>query len=107
MTSDVVNINYEVSLYSPSNTKTVLESYINFLLESNNGDGNATVQIEVSANYTLVFYGHVGHVGSTPEFGPFRSVPVMTSLLPPTNGTINKLLFSTEGQSGSGGSPSS
>jgi hypothetical protein len=97
MTSDVVNINYEVSLYSPANTKTILESYFNFLHESNNANGDSTVQIEVTANYTLVFYDHVGHVGNTPEFEPFRSVPVMRTFISPTNGTISKLLFSTEG----------
>ncbi|KAH7014660.1 hypothetical protein B0J12DRAFT_611307 [Macrophomina phaseolina] len=107
MTSDVVDINYEVSLYSPNSTKAVLEAYIDFLHENNNGTGDSSVQIEVTQNYTLIFFGHVGHVNSTPEFEPFRSIPVLKTFIAPTNGTVNSLLFATAGQSGQAGSSES
>lgn len=107
MTSDVVDINYEVSLYSPNSTKAVLKAYIDFLHENNNGTGDASVQIEVTQNYTLIFFGHVGHVSSTPEFQPFRSIPVLKTFIAPTNGTVSSLLFATAGQSGQAGSSES
>jgi len=100
MTSNVLNINYEVSLYHTNSTRAILEAYVEFLRAD--GPGDAVVQVEVSPNSTLVFYGHVGHVGSSPEFKPFRSIPVMTQFVKPTNGTVASLLFATVGSSGNG-----
>jgi len=107
MTTDVVDINYEVALYAPNNTKAILTAYVNFLNENNGGSGDANVQIEVTQNYTLIFYGHVGHVPSAPESKPFRSIPILKTFIPPTNGTVTSLLFATEGQSGQAGSSDS
>ena len=107
MTSDVVDINYEVSLYAPNNTKAILTAYTDFLHRTNDGNGDASVQIEVTQNYTLIFFGHVGHVSSSPEFEPFRSIPVLKTFIPPTNGTVGSLLTATAGQSGQGGSSES
>lgn len=100
MTSDIININYEVSLYHKNHTRAILTAYANFLRED--GPGDAVVQLEVSQNSTLVFYGHIGHVSSAPEFKPFRSIPVLKPFLPPTNGTVASFLFATVGSSGNG-----
>jgi hypothetical protein len=107
MTSDIVDIHYEVSLYSPNFTKAILIAYIDFLHANNNSTGEASVKIQVTQNYTLIFFGHIGHVGPTPEFQPFRSIPVLKSFIAPTNSTVNSLLSATEGQSGQAGSSGS
>ncbi|KAJ4348483.1 uncharacterized protein N0V89_009858 [Didymosphaeria variabile] len=102
MTSNIVDINYEVSLYAPNSTRAILKAYVDFLHEVEGGTGDASIQLEMTPDHTLVFYGHVGHVSSAPEFAPFRSIPVMTPFIPPTNGTVAQLLFAAEGSSGQG-----
>ncbi|KAL1602685.1 hypothetical protein SLS60_006105 [Paraconiothyrium brasiliense] len=102
MTSDIVDINYEVSLYAPNATRAILKAYVDFLHEVEGGTGDASIQLEMTPDHTLVFFGHVGHVSSAPEFAPFRSIPVMTHFIPPTNGTVAQLLFAAEGSSGQG-----
>ena len=100
MTSDIVDINYEINIYAANSTRDVLKAYVEFLRKD--GPGDAVVQVEVSKDSTLLFLGHTGHVSSTPEFAPFRSIPVMTQFIKPTNGTVASLLFATVGSSGNG-----
>ncbi|KAF9731660.1 hypothetical protein PMIN07_001846 [Paraphaeosphaeria minitans] len=100
ITSDIIEINYEVNLYHKNATRAILSAYADFLRQD--GPGDAVVQLEVSQNSTLVFYGHIGHVSSAPEFKAFRSIPIMTPFLPPTNGTVASFLFATVGSSGNG-----
>lgn len=101
LTSDIVDIHYEINIYPSNATRDLLKAYSEFLRRD--GPGDAVVQLEVSKDSTLLFMGHTGHVASTPEFDVFRGIPVLTQFLKPTNGTVASLLFATVGSSGNKG----
>ena len=91
MTNDFFEISYEVVLYHPEDTPALLRAYANYT--ANETDTNSIVQVQVMANYSLGFYGYKGYVNSPAPFVPFRSLPILQTVLPQTNGTVNSLLF--------------
>jgi hypothetical protein len=92
---DFFNMYYEVSLYRPEDTPALLTAYANYT--ANETDMDSTIQLQVNAGYSLAFYGYKGQANSPVAFTPFRSIPVMQALIPPTNGTVTGLLFSSNG----------
>ncbi|KAJ5490657.1 FAD linked oxidase N-terminal [Penicillium expansum] len=85
-----IDIYYELKTYTVSNTPAVLEAYAKYLLDA---DINSNVKIQINPTYTLVFYGHLGHVPTPAAFGPFSGIPVASTVYPATNGSLSELLL--------------
>ena len=85
-----IDIYYELKTYTVSNTPAVLEAYAKYLLDA---DINSNVEIQINPTYTLVFYGHLGHVLTPAAFGPFSGIPVASTVYPATNGSLSELLL--------------
>ncbi|KGO52457.1 FAD linked oxidase, N-terminal [Penicillium expansum] len=85
-----IDIYYELKTYTVSNTPAVLEAYAKYLLDA---DINSNVEIQINPTYTLVFYGHLGHVPTPAAFGPFSGIPVASTVYPATNGSLSELLL--------------
>ena len=55
MTHPHTTISFGISVYAPNNTEAVLKAYTNYLLV--NSDNQTNIEVEVTTDYTLVFYG--------------------------------------------------
>jgi hypothetical protein len=89
-TNTGVDIYYEINLYSTANTPAILEAYANYLQDA---DINSNVEIQINSGYTLVFYGYLGHTSRPTTFDAFTDIPVQSTVFPPTNGSLNDVLF--------------
>ncbi|KAJ5159293.1 FAD-binding type 2 [Penicillium coprophilum] len=89
-TNTGIDVYYEINTYTVANTPAVLAAYATYLLDA---DTNSNVEIQTNPNYTLVFYGYLGHVSTPAAFDPFSDIPVASTLYPPTNGSLSELLL--------------
>ncbi|KAJ5359803.1 hypothetical protein N7517_008994 [Penicillium concentricum] len=89
-TNTGIDAYYEINTYTVANTPAVLTAYATYLLDA---DINSNVEIQINPNYTLVFYGYIGHVSTPAAFDPFADIPVASTLYPPTNGSLSELLL--------------
>ncbi|RMZ77831.1 hypothetical protein DV737_g4176, partial [Chaetothyriales sp. CBS 132003] len=102
-TNEYTKVYFEIYLYSPSNTSAVLQAYANYMANPNT-DVNTNVEIQVTANFTLVFLGYNGWTNKSVDFEPFYTIPPLATYFPPTNGTINDVVFGVSGNAKSVGS---
>lgn len=92
LTNTNTDIYYEIYLYTPEHTPTLLQAYANYLLR-NGSDTSSDVQIQVRANYSLAFYGYNTHTERPAVFDTFYRIPTKSTFFPPTNGTFNDIIF--------------
>ena len=103
MTSTSTDIYYEIYLYAPNSTTALIEAYGNYLSNPAT-DANSIVELDITANYTLVFYGYNAHTNRPKVFEPFYKIPTQSTFFPPTNGTVNDIVFGFDGRATSVGS---
>ncbi|KAL8826048.1 MAG: hypothetical protein Q9191_004034, partial [Dirinaria sp. TL-2023a] len=96
MTNTFTNIYYEIYLYAPSSTAALIDAYANYLSDPNT-DVNSNVELEIAANFTLAFYGYNAHTNRPKVFDPFYKIPTTSTFFPPTNGTVNDIVFGVDG----------
>ena len=96
MTNSFMNIYYEIYLYTPANTPALIEAYGNYLADPNT-DVNSNVELEIRANFSLAFYGYNAHANKPAVFNSFYKIPTSSTFFPPTNGTVNDVVFGVDG----------
>lgn len=83
---------YEIYTYSPENTPALLKAYGEFVADPDT-DPASNVGIRVDSRASLAFYGYDGPKNRPAIFNKFYSIPVTSTIFPPTNGSINDVLF--------------
>ena len=96
MTNSFMDIYYEIYFYKPTETPALIEAYGNYLADPNT-DVNSNVELEITANYSLAFYGYNAHANKPSVFDPFYNIPTSSTFFPPTNGTVNDVVFGVDG----------
>ncbi|KAF2182281.1 hypothetical protein K469DRAFT_691502 [Zopfia rhizophila CBS 207.26] len=99
---DPMIVTDEVNPYAANYIKPLLEGYVDFINNNNDGPSNANVQMNVTKKYTFMFYGRIGHVLSAPESEPFCRIHVTKNFVPAINATVNQLLFTIKAAGSSG-----
>lgn len=92
ITNDYNKAYYEVYLYKPADTPAVLKAYANYL-SNPNVDPKSQAAVQVNPTYTFAFLGYIGTANRPAMFNEFYKIPVLSTVAPPTNGTINQLIF--------------
>ena len=103
MTNTFTNIYYEIYLYAPNSTAALIDAYGNYLSDPAT-DVNSNVELEIAANFTLAFYGYNAHTNRPKVFDPFYKIPTASTFFPPTNGTVNDIVFGVDGNATAVGS---
>jgi hypothetical protein len=89
-TNTGIDVLYQINTYTIANTPTVFAAYATYLLDA---DINSNIEIQANPNFTLVFFGYLGHVSTPAAFDRFSDIPVASTMYPPTNGSLSDLLL--------------
>ena len=103
MTNSFMDIYYEIYLYKPTETPALIEAYGNYLADPNT-DVNSSVEVEITANFSLAFLGYNAHANKPAVFDPFYKIPISSTFFPATNGTVSDVIFGVDGSAVSPGS---
>ena len=98
-----MDIYYEIYTYDAENTPAVIQAYGNYLANPN-FDSNSNVEIDVTTTYSLAFLGYNGRTNKPAIFDEFYKIPIKSTIFPPTNGTVNDIVFGVDGNAVSVGS---
>lgn len=90
MTNPYLHIYYEVQAYSIINTPALLKAYAEHIADPASNP-KSSVQLQLSSNITLAFYGYEVQTNDLSAFEKFRSIPVLKTVIPPHNGTVTEL----------------
>ncbi|KXG51728.1 FAD-binding, type 2 [Penicillium griseofulvum] len=89
-TNTGIDVLYHINTYTIANTPAVFAAYATYLLDA---DINSNIEIQANPNFTLVFFGYLGHVSTPAAFDRFSDIPVASTMYPPTNGSLSDLLL--------------
>ena len=103
MTNLFIDIYFEIYTYNAENTPAVIQAYGNYLANPN-FDSNSNVEIDVTTTYSLAFLGYNARANKPAIFDEFYQIPINTTIFPPTNGTVNDVVFGVDGNAVSVGS---
>ncbi len=90
MTKKDGDVHYEVYSYKSEDTPAVIKAYGEFL--TSNKDFNSSIQIQIEQASSTVFLGSLTPADQPAIFDKFRSIPSLSTEIPPTNGSILPVL---------------
>lgn len=91
-----INTYYEVYEYSTDETPALLQAYGDYLAD-NTTDPKTSVEINIVSGYSAAFFGYLTSTKEPADFFRFRSIPTTATLVPPTNGSIDSVIFGVGG----------
>ncbi len=87
---------YEVYEYTVEQTPALIKAYGEYLADPAT-DPKSSVEIEINSAYSAAFLGYIMPTSEPKDFARFRSLKTNVTLLPPTNGTLDTVIFGIGG----------